>query len=363
MQKSLIDYLQAIPDFRNKKGCRHPLWLVLLIIIMGMISGYWGYRQLGRFVERHRLQLIKLLKIPKARVPSYSTIRRVMINLDYQEVETVFNKWSQQYSKISSSEWVAIDGKSLKNTVNNYETSEQNFINCVSAFSHQRGLVLGIKIMENKKESEINVVRQLLDVLDLKGVVFTLDALHCQKKTIAAIINSGNDYLVKVKRNQPSLYKQIQEQSTTSKVFKRYENEEKTRDRKIIRQVEVFNVPKNIDYFWKEAGCVIQVKRSGKRGNNFGESISYYLCSLSPSSRNLAKGIRGHWLIENRLHWVKDVVLEEDISPQKSGDSPINLSLLKTWVLTMLRIQGFSGITEAINFLSHDLKYILSFCT
>ncbi|NES84580.1 MAG: transposase family protein [Moorea sp. SIO2B7] len=81
---SLIDYLQEIPDYRTKNGCRHPLWLVLLIIIMGMISGYWGYRQLGRFVERHRLQLIKLLNIPKARVPSYSTIRRVMIKLDYQ---------------------------------------------------------------------------------------------------------------------------------------------------------------------------------------------------------------------------------------------------------------------------------------
>jgi type VI protein secretion system component VasF len=73
MNESLIDYLKQIPDSRNRSGCRHPLWLVLLIIIMGMMSGYWGYRQLGRFVERHRTELIQLLKIPQARVPSYST--------------------------------------------------------------------------------------------------------------------------------------------------------------------------------------------------------------------------------------------------------------------------------------------------
>ncbi|NES67010.1 MAG: ISAs1 family transposase [Okeania sp. SIO2D1] len=182
MEKTLIDYLKEIPDVRDPKGCRHPLWLVLLIIIMGIISGYWGYRQLGRFTERHRLTLIKLLNIPQARVPSYSTIRRVMVRTDYQKLQIAFNQWSQQYSKVSSHGWVSIDGKSLKNTVNNYDTSEQNFINCVSAFSHERGLVLGIKIFEKNRESEITIVRQLLEILDLKGVVFTLDALHCQKK-------------------------------------------------------------------------------------------------------------------------------------------------------------------------------------
>ena len=182
MDKSLIDYLKQIPDCRDAHGRRHPLWLVLLIIIMGIMSGYWGYRPLGRFVERHRRELIARLQIPKARVPSYSVIRRVMLNLDYQQLQLIFNQWSQQYSLIPSSEWISLDGKSLKNTVTNYDNAQQNFINCVSAFSHQRKLVLGVKMMENKGESEINVVRGLIELLDLKGVVFTFDALHCQKK-------------------------------------------------------------------------------------------------------------------------------------------------------------------------------------
>ena len=105
-----------------------------------------------------------------------------MIALDYKELEKVFNQWSQQYSLIPESEWIALDGKSLKNTVSNYDNDQQNFINCVSAFSHQRKLVLGVQMMENKQESEINVVRELIALLDLTGVVFTFDALHCQKK-------------------------------------------------------------------------------------------------------------------------------------------------------------------------------------
>jgi hypothetical protein len=96
--KSLIDYLKQIPDERNAGGRRHPLWLILLIMILGIMSGYWGYRGLGRFVERHRRQLIETLEIPAARVPSYSTIRRVMMQLDYQALTQVFNEWASQYS-------------------------------------------------------------------------------------------------------------------------------------------------------------------------------------------------------------------------------------------------------------------------
>ncbi len=79
LDKSLIDYLKQIRDERTPSGRRHSLWLILLIMILGIMSGYWGYRSLGRFVERHRRQLIDTLKIPKARVPSYSTIRRIMM--------------------------------------------------------------------------------------------------------------------------------------------------------------------------------------------------------------------------------------------------------------------------------------------
>jgi DDE_Tnp_1-associated len=181
-EKSLIDYLAQIPDPRHPNGRRHPLWLILLLIIMGIMSGYWGYRSLGRFVERHRRALIKTFKISGATVPSYSTIRRVLMQIDYLALGEAFRGWASQYEPGGEKQWVAFDGKSLRNTVTDHAGAQQNFVTMVSAFSHSRGQVLGVQVMENKHESEIVVVTNLLSLLDLQGAVITLDALHCQKK-------------------------------------------------------------------------------------------------------------------------------------------------------------------------------------
>ncbi|NEO36431.1 MAG: ISAs1 family transposase [Moorea sp. SIOASIH] len=169
------------------------------------------------------------------------------------------------------------------------------------------------------------------------------------KKTLAEIIDSGNDYLVKVKKNQPKLYQQIETESKQQTPRQKVIHHEKTRNRNTVRQIEVFEPPENLDPLWIGVGCVIKVSRSGTRGNEPFKSISYYMSSKSPQSRRLVDGIREHWLIENSLHWVKDVIYEEDISPQISGFAPKNLSLLKTWVLTLLRAHGFDSIKAAIS--------------
>ncbi len=183
------------------------------------------------------------------------------------------------------------------------------------------------------------------------------------KKTLEAIAISGNGYLVKVKANQPKLYQQIERESKQQIAKQTVEESEKTRNRQSSRKVEVFEPPKNLDPKWIGVGCVIKVERSGTRADEPYQSISYYLCSLPARSSRLAEGIRGHWLIENSLHWVKDVIYEEDVSPQKAGFAPRNLSLLKTWVLTLLRTHGFDSMKSAISEISHNIKYILSFCT
>ncbi|NEO44053.1 MAG: ISAs1 family transposase [Moorea sp. SIO4A3] len=108
---------------------------------------------------------------------------------------------------------------------------------------------------------------------------------------------------------------------------------------------------------------MIQVARFGTRSNQPYSTISYYISSLSPHSKKLVSCIRGHWSIENRRPWVKDVIYSEDTSPQKAGYAPINLSILKTWVLTLIRANGYDSITEFIDSLGHNLTYLLSFCT
>ena len=124
MSESLIEVLNRIEDPRQASGRRHSLPLILLIIIMAGMSGEWGYRGIGRFIERHRRELIRTLQIPDARVPSYSTVRRVMMELDFEQVAKVFNQWAKQY--VRKGDIVAGDGKSLKNTVQNYDNKSQD---------------------------------------------------------------------------------------------------------------------------------------------------------------------------------------------------------------------------------------------
>lgn len=179
---SLVTLLQNIEEFRHLRGLRHDLWFVLLLLIVGAMCGYWGYRPLSQFAQRYGKELCHQLEVEVPRtMPSYSTFRRIIMALDFKVFAEVFNQWAKQYVPLEPGEWVAVDGKSIKGTVTGYDSAQQNFVMLVSLFSHKRGVVLHSQPMENKHVSEQHLVQQLLEVLHLRGAVMTADALHCQK--------------------------------------------------------------------------------------------------------------------------------------------------------------------------------------
>ena len=182
MTNNLIEELKKIPDFRTNEGKRHPLWLVLLIVIMGTMSGYLGYRALGDFVTRHREALMTTLKLPKKRLPSYSTIRRVMMGIDFEEFLAVFNNWALSTLPNEQKRWLAVDGKTIRGSEKSVEKFYSQFVQIASVYSTSAGIVVGMSSWISNEKSEILVVQNLLKALKLEGVVFTLDALHCQKK-------------------------------------------------------------------------------------------------------------------------------------------------------------------------------------
>ena len=122
------------------------------------------------------------LGVKVKRWPSDTTFRRIFQQLDFNKLTEKFNQWAVGEEKPQAGEWLAIDGKSIKGTVQGYSQSYQNFVSVVSVYSHQRGVVVALKQFENKRDSEIKVVQTLLETLGLEDVVFTLDALHAQKK-------------------------------------------------------------------------------------------------------------------------------------------------------------------------------------
>lgn len=190
---NLIEHLQQIPDYRKGKGKRHALWLVMMLVLLGTLCGYRGYRPLADFSQQHWQSLCELLELPEnTRIPSYSTFRRVLQRVDFEPIVTLFNCWSQMFIQLREQTWVAADGKSIKSTLSDYSESYQNFVSTVSAFTHQTGVVMHLQVMDNKQSSEIEVMRQLIAALAGQPVVFTLDALHCQKKPSIRLSSSNN---------------------------------------------------------------------------------------------------------------------------------------------------------------------------
>ncbi len=179
----LVVALTQIRDYRSPQGRRYPLWLMLLTTILGVMSGAKGYQALEDFGVRHYPSLGQALGLSLSRLPSDTTLRRLFRQLDFHQLNQAFSTWATSQFSTLEQEWVLMDGKSIRGTVQASQSAVQNFIAMVSVYSHQRRLVLGQQSYENKGQSEIEVVRQLLDQLDLKGVVFSLDALHAQKNS------------------------------------------------------------------------------------------------------------------------------------------------------------------------------------
>ena len=214
-QKNLYQILATIQDPRRAQGRRHQLPFVLIIIIMALMSGAQSLYAIEDFAQRHQAFLYKLFSLEdkQRRVPGRKTFERLLAVLPFQQLGDVFLKWAQAYVPIKAGDWIAMDGKAIGGTVTNANNEFQNFSSLVSVFAQKRRQILAQQRFENKQRSEIAVVQELIECLDLEGVVFSFDALHCQKKTTELIVKSGNDYVIGVKGNQKKLYEAVKKKS------------------------------------------------------------------------------------------------------------------------------------------------------
>jgi hypothetical protein len=177
----LLASLSQVKDPRRKQGQRFGLDQLLLLIIMAMMRGCYHYREIARFCSYHQSDLKRLLQLKSKHMPSHVTIRQLILSLDFASLQASFCWWANQYVPIQEHEWIAIDGKAIKSTVSDLHSNYQDFVCLVSLFSQKREQIIFAEKFNNKQESEIRVVENLIDALDLKGVIFTMDALHCKK--------------------------------------------------------------------------------------------------------------------------------------------------------------------------------------
>lgn len=179
--EALIDQLKTIPDWRRGRKVQHPLWLMLLISLLGVMSGYSSLRGLEDFMKRHQKEVAELFGLSKAKLASYSTLRDMVQHVDSVKVSEIFLNWAKQACPLQEGDVMSLDGKALASTVKDCYGVQQDFVTVVSACVQRWGGVIAQASFHNGESSEIASVRQLLEQLDGSGVWITLDALHCQK--------------------------------------------------------------------------------------------------------------------------------------------------------------------------------------
>lgn len=181
---ALIEQLEKVPDWRRGRKVQYPLWLMLLLSLLGVMSGYSSLRGLEDFMQRHQQEVAELFGLAKAKLPSYSTLRDMAQHVDALKVSEIFTTWAKQTLPVEAGAVVSLDGKALASTVKACYGTEQDFVMVVSACVQQWDGVIGQTFFHNGDSSEITSVRELLQQLDVQGVWVTLDALHTQKNSL-----------------------------------------------------------------------------------------------------------------------------------------------------------------------------------
>lgn len=360
----LIEQLKQIQDHRRTKGRRYPLWVILMLSIMGVLSGYVGYRPLADFSCKHRELLWALFGLPETMsTPSYSTFRRTIQAVEPENLVAIFNVWALSTMPILLNRLLSIDGKSIKCTKVGGNSSEQDFISIVSVYNDDVAGVVQLQLMHNKQQSEIFVGRHMIGNLQglPPGQTLSLDALHTQTATVQAILAAGHHYLLAVKENQPTLYKTIEFTAQTQTPISSATKEDNSHGRTVQRTVSVFTAPSELLPKWTGLNSVIMVKRTGNRQNKVFSETVYYLSSQDLDATVFMELIQGHWAIENRLHWVKDVTFDEDEPLRKGGQAPVNWAIFFTWLVTLARRTGARTVPQALRLWANQVENVFSF--
>lgn len=370
---TLIEQLKTIPDPRKRRGQRYALWLVMFLSLLGSLCGYYGYRPLAKFVQKHHSLICHLLALsPDTKLmPSFSTFRRVFEQVEAQAWVDSFNAWVLTHAPELAGQLLSIDGKSIRCTSTGGNTHEQNFASLVSVYGSSVGVVQ-LALLDNAKVSEIAIAKQLLTTVHQAPTLaqslnlgFSLDALHAQVDTLNLLQKQHQHYIVGLKANQKNLYRQMQNLLVTADpLTQTTQAPERTHGRQVQRTVWVFAAP-DLPQRWTNAGItrIIWVKRSGNRAGKPVEEMHCYLSNWNLDATEFLHRIRAHWQIENGLHWVKDVTLNEDYPPRRGGFAPISWAVINSFLITLARRLNHRTLPDCIRDLTNQVEQVFDWLT
>lgn len=343
--EGLLELVTRVPDPRKPRGKRHALPGVLAVALAAVIAGATSFVAIAEWTADAPPQVLARLSITGA-VPSESTIRRCLQKLPPDELDKLIGAWMWlRTSVIGGRRVICFDGKTLRGA----KDAAGNLVHLLAGLCQSTGTVLA-QIAVGVKTNEIPMLRTLLDDIDITGAIITADALHCQRETAQAIVNHSGNYILTVKANQPTLHKRLKA-LPWKQVPVCDRNTEHGHGRTTKRTLKACEVAAGIDF--PHAVQVLQLTRTvtDRKTKRKHTEVVYAITSLKitdATPQQIAGWLRGHWAIENQLHWVRDVTYSEDHSQIRTESGPQVMATLRNTAIGLLRLDGHTNIAKAL---------------
>ncbi len=343
MSQNLIDVFttfENLTDPRMERTRQHSLFELVVVALCGTIAGSNSWADIERFGNERLDWLRQFLRLQNG-IPSHDTFGRVFSKLDPAQLANCIGQWLDVVGR-EVGKHIAVDGKTLRGS---FDTAAgKSPLHLVSAWATESRLTLG-QVATDAKSNEITAIPLLLELLNLKGAAVTIDAMGCQKDIATKIIERKGDYVLALKDNHPKLCEAVEEQFTHAleappPEMRRIVTVGTSHGREERREYFAMPAPTNLPGFadWKNLKTIAMVVRIRTvNGEETGE-VGYFLSSLPPKVRNLAKYIRQHWSIENQLHWVLDVDFTEDGSRIRKQYAPQTSAMLRRLAVSILSV-------------------------
>jgi predicted transposase YbfD/YdcC len=335
----------GLKDPRMNRTRKHSLTDILTIAICAVICGADGWAQVEEFGDCKKKWFKTFLDLPNG-IPSHDTFGRVFAALDPSAFEECFMKWITDLATASAGRLIAIDGKTIRRSLDT--ANGKAAIHMVNAWCATNHMVLG-QLATDAKSNEITAIPELMKLLDLQGAVVTIDAAGCQKKIARQIVEQGGDYILQLKGNQGTLHKETAElfdqclsddchgitYSTAATIDKGHGR---------IEQRRIWATT-DINWFaekgkWKNLRSLIRVQAQRTINGQTSSEYRYYISSLpADNASGLMNYIRGHWEVENNLHWCLDINFREDDCRIRQGHAAENFARLSRIALNLLKAQ------------------------
>ena len=332
---AILTKFESLTDPRIDRTKHHLLLDMVTIALCAAICGANSWVDVEKFGFAKLGWFSRFLELPNG-IPSHDTFGRVFARLDTKEFQRCLHNWLQSLHLSLKDQGVAIDGKTMRGAFD--AASGLPALHVVSAWATGLRVSLG-QVAVDGKSNEITAVPKLLELMELTGAVVTLDAMHCQKDTVTAIRAKGAHYLIAVKDNQPKLHALLQDLfieygdlDYQAPGLRRHRTVERNRGRDEERIYYAAPAPPELanHALWKDVRSVVMVYRETMRQGKPSSETSFFISSLPPKVKQIARYVRGHWGIENTLHWTLDVTFAEDRSRIRTGNGPEIASLFRS---------------------------------